>query len=80
MLPPEANALHLAPLIKTLVGIKMIPKASHFVFVGSCSTKLATVVPRICNVPPGVNRTKAYVQINADALNFFRKTLILSQQ
>lgn len=78
ILPPKANALHIAPLIKTLVDIKMIPKARHFVFIGPCSTKLATVVPRICNIPPGANRVKATAQINADALHFFRKALNVS--
>lgn len=80
ILPPEANALHIAPLIKTLVGIKTIPKAGHFVFLGPCSAKLAKAVPRICNSPPSVSRAKAYAQINADALAFFNKALVSSQK
>lgn len=80
ILPPKANALHIAPLIKTLVGIKMVPKADHFVFIGPCSAKLAKAVPRICNDPPGVNRAKAYAEIDAEALNFFRTALISSRQ
>jgi predicted dienelactone hydrolase len=80
ILPPKANALRIAPLIKTLVGIKMIPKAGHFVFVGPCSAKLAKAVPRICEDPPGVDRAKAYVQVDADALNFFRTALMSSRK
>lgn len=72
---PKANALHIAPLIKTLIDIKMIPKAGHFVFLGPCSSQLAKDAPAICNSPQGVNRARAYARINANALDFFRNTL-----
>jgi predicted dienelactone hydrolase len=75
VVPLRYNTLHIAPLIKTLVGIKIIPKATHFVFLGPCSAKLAKVAPGICKVPPGVDRAAVYRQIGADALAFFRKTL-----
>lgn len=79
ILPPKANALRIAPLIKTLAGIKGIPHARHFVFFGPCPPKLAKAVPRVCNVPPGVDRVKAYAQIDAAALSFFRSALVSSQ-
>ncbi len=71
------NTLHIAPLIKTLVGIKIIPKAGHYVFLGPCSKQLAkeNLAEPICKVPSGVNRAKAIAQVNADALSFFRGTL-----
>lgn len=71
------NMLHIAPLMKTLVGIKIIPKAGHYVFLGPCSKQLAeeTLAQPICKVPPGVNRAKAITQVDADALAFFRGTL-----
>lgn len=80
ILPPEANALHIAPLIKTLAGIETVPKAGHFVFLGPCSAKLAKAVPRICTAPPGVNRAKAYAKIDAEALAFFNKALTFSKK
>ncbi|HEU0277117.1 MAG TPA: hypothetical protein VFQ95_04780 [Rhodanobacteraceae bacterium] len=73
--PIQYNTLYAAPLIKTLVGIKLIPGAGHFVFLAPCSAKLAKTAPEICTDPPGVNRVAAHRQINADALAFFRGTL-----
>ncbi len=76
VLLPNENVLHIAPLIKTLIGIKMIPKAGHYVFLSPCSPQLAREVPNVCKDPPGVNRALVHRQINAAALAFFRKTLI----
>lgn len=74
VLLPQENVLHIAPLIKTLADIKMIPKAGHYVFLAPCSPQLAKEAPGICNDLPGVNRAKVHTRINADALAFFRKT------
>lgn len=76
VLLPAANVLHIGPLIQTLAGIKMIPKAEHYVFLSPCSPQLAKAAPDICRDPAGVDRTKVHAQINADALAFFRKTLV----
>ncbi|MGH3634887.1 MAG: alpha/beta hydrolase family protein [Mycobacterium sp.] len=73
--PVLYNTLHIAPLIATLVGIKLIPGAGHFVFSAPCSAELAKAAPTICTDPPGVDRVAAHRQINADALAFFRGTL-----
>ena len=78
VLLPQENVLHIAHMIKTLVGIKMIPKAGHYVFLAPCSPELTKDAPEICNDPPGVDRAKVHAQINADALTFFRKTLVAS--
>jgi len=75
VLPPEANAKHIRPLIKTLVGVKEIPNADHWVFLPPCSPALAKDIERMCHDPAGVDRAAAHVQINADAFAFFRKTL-----
>jgi predicted dienelactone hydrolase len=69
------NVLHIAPLIKTLVGIRMIPQAGHYVFMGPCPPQLAEHIPDLCKAPPGVNRASVQRQVNADALAFFHKTL-----
>lgn len=75
VLNPKYNVLHIAPLIKRLVGIKMIPKAGHYVFLSPCSPQLTKEAPDICIDPPGVDRAATHLQIDADALAFFRKTL-----
>lgn len=79
VLLPAENVLHIAPLIKTLDGIKMIPKAGHYVFLSPCSTPLAKDAPDLCKDPPGVDRIAAHRSINASALVFFRKTLGVGQ-
>lgn len=73
--PIQYNTLHIVPLIKTLVGIKLIPGAGHFVFLAPCSAEMTKSASRICIDPPGVDRTAIHRQINADALAFFRGTL-----
>jgi predicted dienelactone hydrolase len=78
VLRPDYNVLHIAPLMKTLVGIKMIPKAGHYVFLSPCSPQLTWQAPDICLDPPGVDRTAVHRKIDADALAFFRKTLDVS--
>ena len=75
VLAPKYNVLHVAPLIKTLASIKMIPKAGHYVFLSPCSAELAQDAVALCNDPAGVDRVAAHKQIDADALAFFRKTL-----
>jgi predicted dienelactone hydrolase len=80
VLLPNENVLHIAPLIKTLTGIKMIPEAGHYVFLSPCSPQLAREAPDVCKDPPGVNRVLVHRQINAAALAFFRKTLIATSR
>ncbi|HET8648400.1 MAG TPA: PQQ-binding-like beta-propeller repeat protein [Gemmatimonadales bacterium] len=75
VLVPDENVLHIAPFLKTLAGIRMIPKAGHYVFLPPCSPELAQSEPEICTDPPGVDRVQAHARINADALAFFRQTL-----
>ena len=75
VLLPQENVLHIAPLISTLVGIEMIPKAGHYVFLAPCSPQLTKDAPDICKDPPGVDRVTVHEEINAKALTFFRKSL-----
>jgi len=75
VLLPSENALHIEPLIKSLVGIKKVPDADHWVFLAPCSTELAKAAGEICRDPAGVDRTQVHRQVNADALAFFQKTL-----
>ncbi|MBB6188699.1 prolyl oligopeptidase family serine peptidase [Rhodanobacter sp. MP7CTX1] len=75
VLLPQENVLHIAPLIKTLAGITMIPKAGHYVFLSPCSPQLTKDARDICTDPQGVDRVAEHQRINASALAFFRKTL-----
>lgn len=75
VLIPTENAEHIRPWIKTLAGVKVVPKADHWVFLSPCPAELAKQAHDICTDPADVNRTEVHAQINADALVFFRKTL-----
>jgi predicted dienelactone hydrolase len=75
VLLPSENARHVAPFIRTLVGIKMVPGAGHYIFLAPCSAALAKEIPDLCTDPPGVDRTAVHARVDADALEFFRKTL-----
>jgi predicted dienelactone hydrolase len=75
VLRPSENAEHLRPLMHTLAGVKMVPKADHWVFIPPCSPGMAKELPVMCSDPTGVDRAKVHAQIQIDALAFFRKTL-----
>lgn len=75
VLPPEANAKHIEPYLKTLYAAKEVPRADHWVFLTPCSPELAKDIAPLCQDPAGVDRAKVHAQVNADALAFFRKTL-----
>lgn len=76
VLNPAYNVLHIAPLVKSLADIKMIPRAGHYVFLSPCSAQLTKEAPDICTDPPGVDRAAVHRQIDVDALAFFRKELL----
>lgn len=75
VLIPAENAQHIQPLIHSLVAVKSVPKADHWVFLPPCSPALAKEIAPMCTDPAGVDRAKVHAQINADALAFFRKSL-----
>jgi predicted dienelactone hydrolase len=77
LIPPE-NAARIRPWMKTLVDVKVVHNAGHWVFLDPCSPELKQEATEICSDPPGVDRVKVHEQINADALAFFRKTLNIS--
>ena len=75
VLRPAENAARIRPWMETLVGVKVVHGADHWVFIDPCTAALAKENPVICSDPPGVDRLKVHAQLNADALAFFRKTL-----
>lgn len=75
VLLPRENVLHIAPLLKTLTDLRMVPKAGHYVFLSPCSPQLANDAPDLCRDPPGVDRVAVHRSINASALAFFRQKL-----
>jgi predicted dienelactone hydrolase len=74
VLLPRYNALHIAPLISTLAGVKMVPNAGHYVFLSPCSHELARSEPDLCQDSSGTDRTAVHRKINADAFSFFERS------
>ena len=74
-LPPGENALHLRELLQVPVEVRQVPVADHWVFLPPCSEALAREVPMICSDPPGVDRAAVHARVNADAVEFFTRTL-----
>ena len=62
-------------MLETLNGVRVVPKADHWIFIDPCTAELAKEDHMICSDPPGLDRIKVHAQLNADALAFFRKTL-----
>jgi predicted dienelactone hydrolase len=63
------QSLPLAPEYEVVEG------AGHFVFLAPCSAELARLVPDICRDPPGIDRAAIHARINAEMVEFFRRTL-----
>lgn len=75
VLRPDYNFRHIIPLMKTLAGVRTIPKAGHYVFLSPCSEELTKEIPDLCKDPAGVDRADVHARVDADALAFFRRTL-----
>jgi len=80
VLRPSENAARLAPLVPTLVGVKPVGGADHWVFIPPCSAELVKDNPMICADSPGVSRAELHARIEADALSFFRATLHMAPE
>ena len=75
VLLPRYNALHIAPLIRTLAAVEKVPNAGHYIFLSPCSPQLAKEERSICDDPAGTDRVAVHREINANALSFFRRIL-----
>ena len=54
----------------------VVPNAGHFVFLPPCPAELAQRRPELCIDPPGFDRTAFHQQFDAEALRFFRESLL----
>jgi predicted dienelactone hydrolase len=53
----------------------VIEGAGHYVFLAPCSEALRAAVPEICSDPPGIDRAVIHARLNAEMVDFFRRTL-----
>lgn len=69
------NAQRIAELLPTPPEYQIIDGAGHFVFLAPCPTQLASRLTFICTDPPGIDRTAMHARLNAEMVDFFRRTL-----
>jgi predicted dienelactone hydrolase len=69
------NAERVAQMLPKPPEYHVIEKAGHYVFLAPCSVSLAQRVPEICADPPGVDRAASHGRLNAEMIEFFRRTL-----
>jgi predicted dienelactone hydrolase len=74
---PGADASGTARVASSLPGkpdIRIMP-AGHFGFLPPCSPRLAADLPRLCDDPPGFDRTAFHREFDASIIRFFREQL-----
>jgi predicted dienelactone hydrolase len=73
VLLPAENAARIEPLLPTLVGRRVIPKAGHYAFLTPCPDEMTARFPDLCVDPPGVDRVAIHRTLDDDAVAFFRQ-------
>ena len=69
------NAERIAKMLPRSPEYELVEGAGHYVFLPPCPTLLALRIPAICKDPRGVDRAGFHVRLNAEMIEFFRRTL-----
>jgi predicted dienelactone hydrolase len=69
------NAERIAQMLPKPPEYQLIEGAGHYVFLAPCPTLLALRLPEICKDPRGIDRAAVHARLNADMVDFFRRTL-----
>jgi predicted dienelactone hydrolase len=69
------NAERIARMLPRPPEYQIIDRAGHYVFIAPCTAALAALVPHICKDAPGVDRAAIHRRVNAEMVDFFRRTL-----
>jgi predicted dienelactone hydrolase len=69
------NAERIAQMLPKPPEYQLIEGAGHYVFLAPCPTFLALRIPEICKDPRGVDRAAIHARLNAEMVDFFRRTL-----
>jgi predicted dienelactone hydrolase len=75
VLLPAYNVLPVRDALPRLHTFRGIVGAGHYVFLAPCNPGMSEALPVLCVDPPGIDRGALHLQINADAVGFFRETL-----
>lgn len=69
------NAERIAQMLPRPPEYQVIDRAGHYVFLAPCPSALAARIPEICKDPPGIDRAAIHERLNAEMIDFFRRTL-----
>ena len=69
------HAERIAQMLPKPPEYQLIEGAGHFVFLAPCPAVIAARAPAICNDPPGIDRAAVHARLNAEMIEFFRRTL-----
>jgi predicted dienelactone hydrolase len=69
------NAERIARMLPSRPEYEVIERAGHYVFLPPCPPALASRIPTICKDPAGVDRASIHARLNAEMVDFFRRTL-----
>jgi predicted dienelactone hydrolase len=69
------NAERIAQMLPRPPEYQVIDLAGHYVFLAPCPMLLALRNPAICKDPQGVDRAAIHERVNAEMVEFFRRTL-----
>ncbi len=75
LLPHPWNAERIASMLPRRPEYEVLEGAGHFVFLAPCSAAFAARVPSICADPPRIDRVALHQRLNAEMIDFFRRTL-----
>ena len=69
------NAERIAQMLPKPPEYETIKGAGHYVFLAPCPPILAARLGEYCKDPPGIDRAALHARINADMVDFFRRSL-----
>jgi predicted dienelactone hydrolase len=70
------NAERIAQMLPNPPEYEVVNGAGHYVFLAPCPAMLAAQLREICEDPPGIDRAAFHARLNADMVDFFRRTLV----
>jgi predicted dienelactone hydrolase len=69
------NAERIAKMLPKPPEYQLVEGAGHYVFLPPCPMLLALRLPNICKDPRGIDRAAFHLRLNAEMVDFFRRTL-----
>lgn len=75
VLPNPWHAQRVREMLPTPPEYVVLPGAGHYVFLAPCTAAFAALAPPLCTDPPRVDRQAIHARMNAEMVDFFRRSL-----